>query len=250
MQKRIHILNGDALKGNFPAAVGGELIVLRECLVEGDATGNNLNEIFESRKRFFARVYNISPMEYAEKSQCEIEKILGIPDNTEVSLWFEDDLFCQVNLWFTAYILSQTGKKYNVSLVRPHTSLELGFGGSDGEGLFSAFKNKRALLEAELSLLGELWTFFQQNDLRGMQVRAKANVDLADFLLPAIEAHARRLPEQGLGEPHRIIADLIDKYGSKHFGTIFRAFIAKDPIYGFGDMQVKTIFDELTQNDN
>jgi Holliday junction resolvasome RuvABC DNA-binding subunit len=33
------------------------------------------------------------------------------------------------------------------------------------------------------------------------------------------------------------------------FGSIFRAFNERESIYGFGDLQVRRMFDKLTQQD-
>jgi hypothetical protein len=43
-----HILNGDALKGQFPSEIPGQLIVARECLVDGDVSGESLSEFFRN----------------------------------------------------------------------------------------------------------------------------------------------------------------------------------------------------------
>ena len=35
----------------------------------------------------------------------EFERIQNIPPNSAIYLWFEDDLFCQVNCWFALALL-------------------------------------------------------------------------------------------------------------------------------------------------
>ena len=39
-----HILNGDALKSQFPERILGEIIVARECLVDGPVEGHRLTD--------------------------------------------------------------------------------------------------------------------------------------------------------------------------------------------------------------
>ena len=98
--KQYHILNGDILKEQFPD-ISGELIVARECLVDGDVNGKNLAELYNSRAKFISKNYRgYSIRDYYEKTVPEFQKIQDIPENSDINLWFEDDLFCQVNLWF------------------------------------------------------------------------------------------------------------------------------------------------------
>lgn len=112
--KIYHILNGDCLAQNFPSKLEGEVMIWRECLVEG-----KVNEIdfFEIRKEFFLNNYDVSAVEYDNKVMSEFSKIMEIPNNSKVFLWFEDDLFCQANLWF---LISQiSDKTQNLSVVLP-----------------------------------------------------------------------------------------------------------------------------------
>ncbi len=39
MRKQYHILNGDSLKEQFPENIQGDIIVARECLVDGNVKG-------------------------------------------------------------------------------------------------------------------------------------------------------------------------------------------------------------------
>ena len=44
MKIKFHVLNGDALKEQFPPTITGDIIVIRECLVDGPVTGNNVDD--------------------------------------------------------------------------------------------------------------------------------------------------------------------------------------------------------------
>ena len=43
-RKQYHILNGDSLKDQFPNKINGDIIITRECFVDGDVKGGNLVE--------------------------------------------------------------------------------------------------------------------------------------------------------------------------------------------------------------
>ena len=90
-----HILNGDALKSQFPEQILGEIIVARECLVDGTVEGLSLSDLYETRWQFLNDSYGYCSREiYFSETVSEFEKVQSIPPNSEVNLWFEDDLFC------------------------------------------------------------------------------------------------------------------------------------------------------------
>ncbi|MEJ2006462.1 MAG: hypothetical protein P8X57_16220 [Cyclobacteriaceae bacterium] len=53
-----HILNGDSLKAQFPKDIDGEIIVARECLVDGEVQSDDLKELFKIRASFITSTYS------------------------------------------------------------------------------------------------------------------------------------------------------------------------------------------------
>ena len=73
--KPAHILNGDALKSQFPSSIQGELIVARECMVDGDVSGNSPEEVFATRARFMSSAYpNITVASYFDQTIPSLKK--------------------------------------------------------------------------------------------------------------------------------------------------------------------------------
>src|SRR5215211_6041405 len=100
-----NILNGDSLAHSFPdAKIEGDIIVVREAFMDGDLSGDNLNDFWRSR----AKYHGSTGAEYHSGVAKEFEKIINAPDNTEFNLWFEYDLFCQVNIWFVISIINSS----------------------------------------------------------------------------------------------------------------------------------------------
>lgn len=98
-----NILNGDALAYSFPEAkIEGEIIVVREALIDGDLSENNLQDFWRARAKYLG----IAETEYHAQVAKEFEKIMNAPDDSEFNLWFEYDLFCQVNMWFVISIIN------------------------------------------------------------------------------------------------------------------------------------------------
>ena len=58
MSQTYHILNGDALLDFFPESIlSGEIIVARECLVDGPQDGETPEAFWETRANFIAGEY-------------------------------------------------------------------------------------------------------------------------------------------------------------------------------------------------
>ncbi len=170
MQNQYHILNGDCLKEQFPKALNGEVIVAKECLVDGAVKGETLEELLEVRAKFICSQFPmISEKEYHEGTSAEIKKILAIPPVTDVNLWFEDDLFCQVNFWFVLNLLYEHGKKDGIYLVRPNKGNEYNFGKMNQEELLFAFENRIEIKGELLEKSSQLWRFYQKEDWSGME---------------------------------------------------------------------------------
>ena len=90
MARTYHILNGDCLKDQFPNEIQGEIIVIRECLVDGDVRAENLEEFFQLRAEFIESIHQESSVEdYYRNVRSEFEKIRNLPAEAKVCLWFE-----------------------------------------------------------------------------------------------------------------------------------------------------------------
>ena len=113
-----HILNGDALLSKFPQEIPGERISFRECLIDGPVAAKNREEFWAIREKFIEENYRPETNAiYKNYALAELSKINLIPDGSQVYCWFEEDLFCQVNLWFCLDMLR--GKKIEVYLALP-----------------------------------------------------------------------------------------------------------------------------------
>ncbi|WP_424962866.1 DUF1835 domain-containing protein [Ekhidna sp.] len=235
-----HILNGDALKDQLPTGqIEGEIIVARECMVDGPVNARSLKELYQLRQKFISETYGLD--DYAKQTIPEISKITGI-ESGEVNLWFEDDLFCQTNLWFVCSLIYQ--KNVKVYLIRPNTNLEYGFGGLNKVELIKAFNNRKPVTPIQVNQLALLWFAYRNDDIeRLLKLGVQTHTDFP-FIMRAIEAHFDRT-SGGPNHPEQIIKQIIEERSTTDFGTVFREFVKRAPIYGFGDLQVKRIFDRV-----
>ena len=247
--KEVHILNGDALKDRFPSALSGDLIVARECLVDGNVSAHSLDEFFTIRAAYLEENYGSTKEFYHTFVVSEFRKIMSLSDTSVINLWFEDDLFCQINLWFVSSLIKEFVSLKTVFLVRPHTDLQYGFGGLDSEGLVKAYEMRSELSQQDLTLFSSLWKSYQNNDYLQILKSSINNSEKFPFLPAAAKANAERFPEDGsLGRPEQTLLSIMKKIGSEEFGPVFQKFHKRESIYGFGDLQVKKMFDALQRS--
>lgn len=241
-----HILNGDALKAMFPN-LPGEQIVMRECLIEGGVGGDNLEEFFQTRAIFFSEHYQVSHAGYMQKSASEINKLVLIENNADVFLWFENDLFCQVNLWFVVNTLNQISQDgHQLYLVSPIPDSWNGFGALNKNDLLVSYTNKKRLSNVDQANIAGLWVAYQVGDYHSLRKLAKRLVDKIDHIQQVVEAHIERFPNDNQpGRPQRSLMQIMKKLDQPTFLNVFREFSKEEGIYGFGDAQVKRLLEEL-----
>ena len=248
MRKQYHILNGDSLKQRLPDNIQGIIIVARECLVDGNVKGNDLDELFHSRSQFISSNYEgYNEQDYYEKTVPEFQKIKSIDDDSDINLWFEDDLFCQVNFWFVAHLISKKIRNNTVYLIRPESHNQYGFGGLNKSELISIYKNRFVL--TELDKIASLWESYQNDDTKKIINTARELESTCPFILPAVEAHIERKPtNENPSRPTQSLAAIMRELETEEFEPVFKEFSKRESIYGFGDLQVKRLFDEIKNN--
>ena len=124
---RIHALSGDAQVETFnETGIDGDVVVCRECLIEGPVRAANLDDFWRARAEFL----DVDFEAYSAKTVAEFEKLRGLAAGDEVNLWFEYELFCQANMWFCLSLLKDTNADiYRVApIVREETEIWKGFG--------------------------------------------------------------------------------------------------------------------------
>jgi len=243
-----HILNGDSLAYSFPGAkIEGEIIVVREGLIDGELPSDNLHDFWQSRARYM----RITEAEYNNSVVREFEKIMNAPGNSEFNLWFEYDLFCQVNMWFVTSIINRLPIKkkvfavYTSYLDKTNKQFWNGFGPAKADELKVCYADRIPLSEADMNFGDELWKAYQNGNLEALTNLSKHQSPAFPYLQEVVKAHVDRFPKDGAkGRPEKIIEDII-KNVSTDFHKVFEEFWKRESIYGFGDTQLKSLYDKV-----
>lgn len=243
-----NILNGDSLAYSFPdAKIEGNIIVIRESLIDGELSGDNLHDFWRSRANYM----EITETEYKNSVGKEFEKIINAPDSSTFNLWFEYDLFCQVNMWFVMSIINSLPVKKKVFAVYTSyldkTSKQFwnGFGPANSAELKVCYADRIPLNEADINFGQELWEAYKNGNLEELTNLSKHQSLAFPCLQEVVKAHVDRFPKDGTkGRPEKVIED-ITKSISTDFNEVFKEFWDRESIYGFGDSQLKRLYDKV-----
>ena len=251
----LHIHNGDSTAGTlrefgFP----GEHKAFQEVLMEGPAPGDlSPNEWLEVRARFLAEAYELK-VEKSEKDLREQEAWLRrFSEHDEMILWFEHDLFCQINLiylldWFSKQ--SMGNSRLSLICVGEFPGVEdfRGLGQLTGEQLASLFDRRHEVTDAELSLAARAWAAYCSADPEEISRLIDQDTSAMPFLGHALRSHLVRFPsvKNGLGRVENTALELISN-GAIGFKSLFPRFGKAESVYGMGDSQFCSALKRLGQ---
>jgi hypothetical protein len=236
-----HVLPGDAQVRDFSSTgLEGEMLVCREALIEGDVSGNTLDEFFINRAAFINQTQDEDPAVYNANVASQFRQLLNVTERDEINLWFEYELFCAVNMWFCLSLLQDSGAQmYRVSPA--HLAYENrwdGFGGADAAVLKECFDQRVKLDRSDIELGSELWNAFRGKDPAAMITLTSE--PCAAF--PYLDEVGRAAAEID-SRPRAIVAE-IKHAGINNFSEIFAEFRRRAGVFGFGDTQVKNLLSE------
>jgi hypothetical protein len=189
----LHITNGDLAAAVFKkAALPGQFLPWRDVLHEGPVpAGLSLEELSQVRARFIAGQGWGDAQEVEAEFSARDRALLGHADHDEVVLWFEHDLFDQLQLlqlldWFSSRDLQKTqlslvcGREY-LGTISPERATEL-------------FCLRKAVSPAQLDLGRDSWEAFTGPDPRRLMGVIQGDTSPLPFLKSALQRHLQEFP--------------------------------------------------------
>ncbi|MEP6645571.1 MAG: hypothetical protein ABJC12_00660, partial [Saprospiraceae bacterium] len=163
-----------------------------------------------------------------------------------VFLWFEDDLFCLVNMWFVIYYISQ---KTNTTFFRVFPKEDKmrwsGFAKSEPVELVDCFQKRVELKASDILLSNHLWAAYVDHDAATLKKLSTIVSNGFRFLPDVIQAQLDRASSDDKpGRPQQALIDILND-GKSNFYEIYEDFWARNSIYGFGDLQVYNMLKEM-----
>jgi len=248
MNSILHILNGDSTAYSFKdTGLDGDILVWREVLSEGPLRADiSSSEFWRTRAKWISETFNAPIDEYMHNVVDQLGKL---NDNySEINLWFEFDLHCQVNMLGVLALLQKRTdlSPPNIYLICPDSFPGKedfrGMGELNAKELEYLYDNIRVQLnEIDFAIATEEWKEF----ITGNPKTLWEDLQLTTFwsnmhaLKPAMEAHLKKIEVNTAGLNY-IEQTLLDIYNSgiktKH--AIYQAFWKNEKIYGMGDTEI------------
>ncbi len=247
MTKILHILNGDSTYAIFKeSSISGDVVICREMLCEGTVVKDvGSDQFWKERYSYFKNEFGVDKLDYFDKTLKEIIKLQDVSDYREVVLWFEYDLFCQINLMALAtYLLKSYRKDIKYFLVctgkeKGKTQL-LSLADYSPKEYEDLYQNKIKLSRNDLLFAQIVWEIYSENDADSLKSFDFNQSKKFIYLQAAIDQHLMRFKdENGLNQIDHKILSIIDTGIQNEKQLINKLLIwqKKETVYGFGDMQ-------------
>jgi hypothetical protein len=253
MEKTLHILNGDSTKIKFDQSrIAGDTAVWREVLSDGPVFPNfGSEEFWNARMSFFLTFFSVVEMRYEKDVISEFKKIENFHNYNEVVLWFEYDLFCQINLigllsWFKHQELR--GTKISLICVGWEEGFEglVDLGQIPTEDYTKLFKRRRILGSNDFNLATDAYLAYCSENLNDLETFILLPSNEFPYLAAAFESHLRRFPsaKSGLNLIEEKIIALIEE-DKTNLNSLIGDMLKWQQIYGFGDLQYLQYLEQL-----
>lgn len=250
MQSPLNIINGDATLHQFmQTSLPGDTVVWREILSEGPVWHGDVDALFKIRSEWIANVYGASIEDYRQKVVSEYDKLLDSARYSEVILWFEFDLTCQINLTFLLNLFHQLSANHHIYLICPdshpnHPDFK-GLGELSPQELSALSAEKMAMTPADLRLASKAWEVYCINNKPQIETLLKEDFGNLKLLKPALQAHLRRMPDaNGMNDIDKALINIV-RSGINNRKDIHQEFHKTHKIFGMTDFAIDHYLNKL-----
>lgn len=253
MSSQLHITNGDSFTQKLKSLkLKGDIITWREMLCEGKTETNVGSESFwKTRFDFLHKNYKVSKSWFVEKTLKEYRSLCNHKQQDQIVLWFEYDLFCQINMLAVLSWLKKHRRYAEIYLVcsgnEDETNRLYRLNDLSDEQLLNSYENKIKLSQNDIEYADYVWQLYcSDNPIRLENLIDFDNYQF-DYLSDAIKVHLRRFPtiKNGLNELENRILEFSLQQKPKSKKELLSSLIQNQGFYGFGDTQYERVISNL-----
>ncbi|MGB5405081.1 MAG: DUF1835 domain-containing protein [Robiginitalea sp.] len=253
MSSQLHITNGDFFTQRLKnLKFKGEIITWREMLCEGKTETSVGSEAFwKTRFEFLHKNYNISKSWFVEKTLKEYRSLCNHKQQDEIILWFEYDLFCQINMLAVISWLKTHRRHVQISLVcsgyEDDSKRLYGLNELNDDQIQSHFKSRVALSQNDIEYADYVWQLYCSDNPIRLENLSDFDLYQFDYLEDALKAHLRRFPaiKNGLNEIENRVLQVAAEGGASSKKEQMGTLLQNQGWYGFGDTQYQRILKNL-----
>ncbi len=245
MSKTLHITNGDSFTTILKdLGIKGEIITWREMLCEGKTTTDVGSESFwRTRFEFLNNSYKVSKDTFINFTLKEYRNLCNQKNQEEIVLWFEYDLFCQVNMIAVLNWLKKHRKDAQISLVcsgnEDSTQKMYGLSELNKEQLNNLYENRTILTKDDIEYADYIWQLYCSDNPIRLETALMQNNSQFEYLSEAINSHLLRFPsiKNGLNQLENNILKIASKEIIKNKNKFINHLIINQGFYGYSDLQ-------------
>jgi hypothetical protein len=214
----LHITNGDSAGGTLQeTGLPGDILTWRDILHEGPTpAGLTLEQMSQVRAQFLAD-HVLGTYEDVLADFIRRDSILTqFAAHKEVVLWFEHDLYDQLQLiqlldWFSRHDHRATTTSLICVNTFPGIANFTGLGQLNASQLRSLYETRRALTESELTLGSEAWKAYCSPDPKALEAFLQKDTSALPFLKAALQRHLEQFPalQGGLSRTEHQILEVV-----------------------------------------
>ncbi len=240
----LHITNGESAgQGIRQTGITGEVLTWDDVLHEGPTPADlTLDQMSKVRARFIADQYALSYEQVMHDFTRRNLTLARFHEHEEVVLWFEHDLYDQLQLiqlldWFAQQDLSATTLRLISINSFPGIDHFMGLGQLTPVQLASLFDTRQEITRSMLQLGREAWQAYCSPQPLAIETLRRTNTTALPFLAHALLRHAEEFPAvgDGLSRTERQLLEVVGS-GMHRPAEIFRAAMAKEENAFMGDM--------------
>lgn len=254
MTTTLHITNGDALTQLLQRSdFKGEIVTWREMLCEGRTTTDVGSESFwKQRFEFLNSRYRVTKKKFIDLTLKEYRNLCNYKQQQEIVLWFEDDLFCQVNMLAVMSWLLKHRKGADIFLVKLQKKDRRGqfipLSQLQPADLEKSYRKRTSLDPDDLEYADYIWQLYcEKNPLLLQKAIANPN-EAFPHLSNAIKAHYQRFPsvKNGLNRQENKMLQLAHTANPADTDALVAAMLKEQDNYGYGDLQYQRMAKRLS----
>lgn len=253
MKSLLHITNGDSFTEKLKSLpYKGDIITWREMLCEGKTLCSVGSESFwKARFDFLNKNYNVSKSWFVEKTLKEYRSLCNHKKQDQIVLWFEYDLFCQINMLAVLSWLKTHRKDAEISLVcsgkEDDTNKMYALNELSDEKLDVLYENRKVLTQDDIEYADYVWQLYCCDNPMHLESLNRFEGFQFDYLSDAVKAHLKRFPtiKNGLNSIENKVLDIAATSKAKTRKELLKQVLTSENIYGYGDTQYDRILSTM-----
>ncbi|MAU14498.1 MAG: DUF1835 domain-containing protein [Muricauda sp.] len=253
MNSLLHITNGDSFTSRLQSLqLKGDVITWREMLCEGKTLSSVGSESFwKTRFEFLNKNYKVSKSWFIEKTLKEYRSLCNHKQQDHIVLWFEYDLFCQINMLAVLSWLKTHRRHAEISLVcsgKEDDSDKLyGLNELSDEKLLQLYNDRKILSQDDIEYADYIWQLYCSDNPIRLENQIANNDFQFEYLSDALKTHLKRFPtiKNGLNDLENHILEVAKREKPKSKKELMQKLLTNQGYYGFGDTQYERMVSSL-----